>query len=261
MVPRPVPISPPSTRYSGERTVARPGTLFDQLVGSAAGLIPGIKRRWARERRRRKVGRAYDMAQEIARVLPRGSEVLDVGCGSGFIAHHLSALLGTSVVGIDVGNSAEAAIDYRRYDGAHFPVMDDSFDAVLLCYVLHHTQDVSVVLNEVRRVLRDGGRAIIYEDIPQSWWDRGVCSWHNLLWKTRTGSCTFRDESEWRLLFETFGFEIVSERRLSRWRNLIHPVSRRFFVLQVRLSSPAVGEENHPRTRPCRSRDVRATPH
>jgi SAM-dependent methyltransferase len=197
-------------------------------------LVHGIKRRWARERRRRKVGRAYDMALEIALVIPRGSEVLDVGCGNGFIAHHLSAMLGTSVVGIDLGNSAEAAIDYHRYDGAHFPLMADSFDAVLLCYVLHHAQDVSVVLNEMRRVLHDGGRAIIYEDIPQSWWDRGVCWFHNQQWRGRTGPCTFRRESEWRALFESFGFEIVSERRLSRWRNLTHPVNRALFTLRLR---------------------------
>src|SRR6266480_6052453 len=231
MSTRLVPASRPSAPYSGQRHAPRPKTAFDPFAKSAAGLIYGIKRRWARERRRRKVGRAYDMAQEIARVIPRGSEVLDVGCGNGFIAHHLSAMLGTSVVGIDLGDGAEAAIDYRRYDGAQFPLMDESFDAVLLCYVLHHAQDISVVLHEMRRVLRDGGTAIIYEDIPQTWWDRGVCSWHNLLWKTRTGSCMFRDESEWRALFESFGFEIVSERRLSRWRNLTHPVRRRLYVL------------------------------
>jgi len=195
-------------------------------------LVHGIKRRWARERRRRKVGRAYDMAKEIARVIPRGSEVLDVGCGNGFIAHHLSALLGTSIVGIDLGNRAAAAIDYRRYDGAQFPLMDDSLDAVLLCYVLHHAHDVRVVLNEIRRVLRDGGLAVIYEDIPGSWWDRGACWIHNQLWRGRTGACTFRRESEWRALFESIGFEIVSERRLSRWRNLTHPVRRRFYVLR-----------------------------
>jgi cyclopropane fatty-acyl-phospholipid synthase-like methyltransferase len=34
--------------------------------------------------RRRKVGRAYDMALEIARILKPGSAVLDVGCGNGF---------------------------------------------------------------------------------------------------------------------------------------------------------------------------------
>src|ERR1044071_5143135 len=102
----------------------------------------GIKRRWLRERRRRKVGRAYDMALEIARVLPPGTEVLDVGCGNGFIAHHLSAMLGASVVGVDVGADTDARIDYRRYDGAHIPLADNSVDAVLLCYVLHHVQDV-----------------------------------------------------------------------------------------------------------------------
>ena len=171
------------------------------------------------------------MAQEIARVIPRGSEVLDVGCGNGFIAHHLSAMLGTSVVGIDLETSAAAPIDYRRYHGAQFPLMDESFDAVLLCYVLHHAQDISVVLNEMQRVLREGGLAIIYEDIPRSWWDKGVCWFHNQQGRGRTGVCAFRRESEWRALFESFGFEIVNERRLSRWRNLTHPVCRRFYLL------------------------------
>jgi len=59
------------------------------VVDSIAALLHGAQRRWRRERRRRKVGRAYDMALEIARCLPRQSRVLDVGCGNGFIAHHL----------------------------------------------------------------------------------------------------------------------------------------------------------------------------
>lgn len=195
-------------------------------------LLTGITRRFKRERRRRKVGRAYDMAQEIARVLPYGSEVLDIGCGNGFIAHHLSAMLGNVAVGVDLGNSAAAPIDYRQYDGGRFPAPDNSFDAVLLCYVLHHAQDVAVVLNEVRRVLRDGGLAIIYEDIPQSLWDKGVCWIHNQQWRGRTGPCTFRRRHEWRTLFRTLGFEISNERELSRWRNLTHPVKRRFYVLR-----------------------------
>jgi SAM-dependent methyltransferase len=201
-------------------------------VAPAGGIFDGWRRRFKRERRRRKVGRAFDMALEIARVIPRGSEVLDVGCGNGFIAHHLSSLLGTSVAGIDVESSTEAPIDYRRYDGRQFPVDEDSVDAVLLCYVLHHAQDFAAVLNEMRRVLRVGGLAVIYEDIPRSWWDKGACWIHNLQWRGRTGPCTFRRESEWRSLFNSFGFEIVTERRLSRWRNLTHPICRRFYVLK-----------------------------
>jgi SAM-dependent methyltransferase len=207
-------------------------------VGAIGHFVAAVNRRWLRERRRRAVGRAYDMALEIARVIPRGSEVLDVGCGNGFIAHHLSALLGTSVVGIDLAENTRALIDYRRYDGAAFPVVDNSFDAVLLCYVLHHAQDVGVVVSEMRRALRQGGRAVIYEDIPQTLMDRAVCWIHNLQWRHRTGPCTFRREPEWRALFESCGFEIVAERNLSRWRNLTHPVCRRFYVLKVRPTTP-----------------------
>jgi SAM-dependent methyltransferase len=199
-----------------------------------ASIAVGLKRRWARERRRRKVGRAYDMALEIAQAIPRGSEVLDVGCGNGFIAHHLGAMLGANVVGIDLGSNAEAPIDYRQYDCARFPAPDKSFDAVTLCYVLHHAQDVRALLNEMRRVLRDDGLVVIYEDIPQSWWDRGACWIHNRQWQARTGSCTFRTESEWCALFKSCGFEVLNERRLSRWRNLTHPVSRKFYVLRSR---------------------------
>lgn len=203
-------------------------------VGAIGHFVAAVNRRWLRERRRRAVGRAYDMALEIARVIPRGSEVLDIGCGNGFIAHHLSALLGTSVVGIDLAENTRALIDYRRYDGPAFPVVDNSFDAVLLCYVLHRAQDVGVVLSEMRRALRQGGRAVIYEDIPQTLMDRAVCWIHNLQWRHRSGPCTFRREPEWRALFESCGFEIVAERSLSRWRNLTHPVGRRFYVLKVR---------------------------
>jgi len=74
-------------------------------------IVAGAKRRWLRERRRRKVGRAYDMALEIARVIPRGSGVLDVGCGNGYSAHHLSAILTTRVVGIDISETTEAPIN------------------------------------------------------------------------------------------------------------------------------------------------------
>ncbi|MGZ8901875.1 MAG: class I SAM-dependent methyltransferase [Limisphaerales bacterium] len=195
--------------------------------------VAGIKRRWRRERRRRKVGRAYDMALEIARVLPRGSEVLDVGCGNGFIAHHLSAVLGTAVVGIDLEKTTEAPIDYRAYDRVQFPAADNAFDAVLLSYVLHHAEDVRVVLDEVKRVVRDGGFAIIYEDIPETWWDRFICAMHNLQWRNRTGPCTFRTEREWSALFASCGFEVMSERQLARLRNFTHPVRRRFFVLST----------------------------
>jgi ubiquinone/menaquinone biosynthesis C-methylase UbiE len=194
-------------------------------------VLHGIRRRWRRERRRRKVGRAYDMALEVARVIPHRSRVLDVGCGNGYIAHHLSAMLDTAIVGIDLDDATEAPIDYRPFNGAHFPVEDHSFDAILLCYVLHHTQNLEVVMGELRRVLTAGGRVVIYEDIPETCWDRLLCAIHNRKWRSRTGPCTFHSARKWRGFFKSAGFDIVTERQLSRWRNLFHPVSRRFLVI------------------------------
>ena len=201
------------------------------------GTAYGLQRRWRRERRRRAVGRSYDMALEIARSVPRRSRVLDVGCGSGYIAQHLAGLLGASVVGLDVRKSADAPIEYVRFDGKRLPVPDSSFDAVLLCYVLHHAQEQRAFLTEVRRALRDGGVAVVYEDIPASPWDRAVCFSHERSWRGRTGPCTFRLGDDWRGLFRSCGFEVTAERPLSRWRNLAHPVSRRLFVL--RAAGPA----------------------
>ena len=183
------------------------------------------------------------MALEIARVLPVGANVLDVGCGNGFIAHHLSGILKSRIVGLDVSAGPTANIDYLPYDGRHFPVQDETFEAVLLCYVLHHAHDASLVLNEVGRVLKSDGLAIIYEDMPDRWLDRAACWIHNQQWAKRTGACTFRLAAEWRQLFCGMGFEVVYERELSRWRNVAHPVSRRFFVLRIDRGAVAKQEK------------------
>jgi ubiquinone/menaquinone biosynthesis C-methylase UbiE len=183
--------------------------------------------------RRRKIGRAYDMALEVARVLPKYAQILDVGCGNGFIAHHLHGLLNAKVVGLDLGASTTSNIEYLSYDGRHFPVNDRTFDAVLLCYVLHHAQDSRLVLNEVSRALRPRGLVVVYEDIPQGPFDRAVCWIHDRQWSGRTGPCTFRLSNEWRETFNSAGFEVLQERQLSRWRNVAHPVSRQFYLLRA----------------------------
>ncbi len=206
--------------------------------------VNGLSRRWQRMRRRRKVGRAYDMALEVFRALPNstaGMRVLDVGCGSGYIAHHLSSMLATQVDGIDLAPATEAPINYRPFDGAHFPAETSSLDLVLFCYVLHHAQNLTVLLQEMKRVLRPGGKILVYEDIPETSWDRIVCSIHDLKWRRRTGPCTFKTEDGWRKVFAAEGFEGKRVRRLSRFRNMTHPVSRRMFLFESTAGSD--GEE------------------
>lgn len=223
---------PPLPRYG-----ASPDVPHDPLAERGGSIFAGLLRRLRRERRRRKVGRAYDMALEIARIIPNAYEILDVGCGNGFIAHHLAGLLGSYVLGIDVDGQPEAPVNFRHYNGRHFPAADHSFEAVLFCYVLHHAQDVEVMLSELKRVLKDDGLVVVYEDIPATWWDRFLCGVHNRQWRGHTGECTFRNEGEWRKTFRAVGFEIIQERALSRWRNLAHPVRREFFLLRLKQTA------------------------
>src|SRR5687767_718968 len=84
-----VPVTEPSTPYHNYgrnhlvATTANPAQADQDLVENQAGFLSGVARRWRRERQRRKVGRAYDMALEITRALqriPHGASVLDVGC-------------------------------------------------------------------------------------------------------------------------------------------------------------------------------------
>ena len=58
------------------------------------------------------------MALEVASVLPPRANVLDVGCGNGFIAHHLQSMLGTTVVGLDVAGSTDTLGDRELFSFA-----------------------------------------------------------------------------------------------------------------------------------------------
>jgi arsenite methyltransferase len=100
--------------------------------------------------------------------LKEGVRVLDVGCGTGRLAHWIAERVGTTgvVAGIDPLEE-RIAIARSRGDVVRFEVgqaedlgaFDDaSFDIVSMSSVLHWIDDKAKALAEVRRVLRPGGR-------------------------------------------------------------------------------------------------------
>ncbi len=103
------------------------------------------------------------------RIVPdwRGLDVLDLGCGGGFMAEPL-ARRGAAVIGVDPCPQAVAAaarhargtgldIDYRVGAGEALPLADAAVDVVVCVDVLEHVDDIDAVLAEVARVLRPGG--------------------------------------------------------------------------------------------------------
>lgn len=114
--------------------------------------------------------------------LSRPGKGLDVGCGTGVLAQRLSAA-GYEMVGLDPSEGmlevlAEHGPDVRavRGSGTDLPFEDGSFDLVFTVAALHHIADATAVretLAEMARVMRPGGRIVIWDHNPRNpYWKR-----------------------------------------------------------------------------------------
>ena len=98
---------------------------------------------------------------------PRGSRILDAGCGTGVTVQHVSSRGDYQVFGIDRSPSllAEAGSQGHRPglirgDLESLPFADQSFDGIICECTLSQTRG-SAVLAEFGRVLRPGGALIL----------------------------------------------------------------------------------------------------
>lgn len=109
----------------------------------------------------------------------RGDVLLDVACGTGDLAE-LGAARGARVIGIDFAREMLRGAVQRRIsvalaqsDAARLPLRDASIDAVTCGFALRNFDPLSVVLREMARVLRPGGRVgLIDVDAPRRAWLR-----------------------------------------------------------------------------------------
>lgn len=89
-------------------------------------------------------------------------------------------------------NIESSGLEVKLIDlpGEEIPLEDDSVDSILLTYTLCTIPDWSTALQQMRRVLKPGGRLIFTEhgEAP----DEGVLKWQNRinpLWKKLAGGC------------------------------------------------------------------------
>jgi ubiquinone/menaquinone biosynthesis C-methylase UbiE len=87
---------------------------------------------------------------DVRKTISKGSSILDFGAGNGVIRDEL-VKYGYSVVSIDV-EGASSHPQIRTYDGHRIPYEDNTFDACLCIYVLHHIPHHASILYELRRV-------------------------------------------------------------------------------------------------------------
>lgn len=123
--------------------------------------------------------------RKVARIkphLPPTTEtILDIGAAEGLVGAHLAEP--AQVTLIDVIDMNRSRLPLTLYDGTRLPYEDQSFDVVLLIYVLHHAAQPASVLQEALRVAKQ--RVIIVESTtdnkPRYYFTYSLDIWANRL--------------------------------------------------------------------------------
>ena len=132
----------------------------------------------------------------IARLVPKGSRVLDLGCGTGALLDYLIKQRGCSGYGVEIDDTNVQACVARGVNVIQFNLEDGlalfgdaSFDVVLQIDTLQHLHNAEVMLRETARVGRIGivafpnfghwpnrlavlrGRMPVTKVLPYQWYD------------------------------------------------------------------------------------------
>ena len=114
------------------------------------------------------------LARRIADQLPRGSNVLEVAPGPGFFCIELAKLGTYSITGLDISHTfveiaskkadeAGVRVDFRQGNASSMPFVDNSFDFLLCRAAFKNFAQPVRALQEMCRVLKPGGRALIID--------------------------------------------------------------------------------------------------
>lgn len=121
-----------------------------------------------------------DASDLIAPLLGDGARVLDVGCGTGLLAHALRKRGDYTFDGIDISAAslhlAEQRGDYAQLinhdlQDLPLPVPDNVYDAAASVGVLTYIEDAEALLRDLCRCVRPGG-AITFTQRTDLWGDR-----------------------------------------------------------------------------------------
>ncbi|MEX2451858.1 MAG: class I SAM-dependent methyltransferase [Rhodospirillales bacterium] len=159
------------------------GSLYDSLYGDVdaslthESLVQAIEALEDMFRYRRHMAVVEMPLHEL-----QGKRVLEIGCGAG--GHSaLFASYGAVMTSVDITPSRVNSTQYKfdllgdagrlcramQADAENLPFEDSAFEIVYSNGVLHHTLDTEKALEEVFRVLKPGGRAVIMLYCKSSW--------------------------------------------------------------------------------------------
>lgn len=150
----------------------------------------------------------------------RGTRILDLGTGMGFLAFPLAARFREAqVLGLDIVDQTLARnrarveaeglgnLQFVSYDGVHFPFADGAFDLVVTRYTLHHFPCVQDTFREIARVLKRGGTFFLSDPAPNDDdEDRFVDAYMQM---KPDGHVKFYTKQEWESLARAVGLALT----------------------------------------------------
>ena len=158
----------------------------------------------------------------LAELVPIGSRVLDVGCGTGSVSRIIADTRDAQIFGIEPDSCRAAAARARGlevHEGRFMPAvlqLLEPFDVVVFADVLEHVADPSSFLQLAQRALLPGGRVIA--SVPNvAHWSvrvdllRGRFDYQPVGIRDATHLRWFTAET-FRLLFESSGLRVISLR-------------------------------------------------
>jgi SAM-dependent methyltransferase len=137
--------------------------------------------------------------RSIQPYLPRNARALEIEAQSNELGKILKERAGCD------------ATPLPHFDGGTLPFESKSFDVVLLLYVLHLTADDGRLLEEARRVCKDGGCVIVAEDSVDGFWNRLTTAGFHLRSQSQAGikrDGRFRTMAGWRSCFQKAGLTV-----------------------------------------------------
>ena len=171
------------------------------------------------------------MCRDCQDFIKKKSKILDLGCGSAIISKEFKDFFEAEIFGVDIEDKRIYPIPFKVIDGRLLPFPPNSFDVVLMNYVLHHSEDPISLLSQVKKT---APKIIIYEDIPKGFFSNFFCKIHgftfSFFFQKKKQKTNFKSINEWKKIFKDLGLKLIYKKIFRQ--PLIYPVKKVLFVLE-----------------------------